>query len=196
MPTIASSVAIAPSCPTGTLIGRYRGRRPSTDPATQLGRSGRLNRAVVPSQRSGQSRRPVVVPSDQHYIGVIADQFRSDCATALACTTRAASYRRATTPGELVVALLVSRFGIDPASDSGNLREDLRLIQALQREFFTDPMVQAALAGVLSDLRDDAELGEVFYARFMAPRRTAVSAGGHFRPADRSAVASRRTGGM
>jgi AcrR family transcriptional regulator len=94
----------------------------------------------------------------------------------LAGTTRAAIYRRAKSRGELVVALLVSRFGIDPAPDSGNLREDLRLIQELQRHFFVDPMVQAALAGVLSDLRDDAALGEVFYARFMEPRRRSVAA--------------------
>jgi AcrR family transcriptional regulator len=94
----------------------------------------------------------------------------------LAGTTRAAIYRRAKTPGELVVALLVSRFGIDPAPDSGNLREDLRLIQELQRQFFVDPMVQAALAGVLNDVRGDGELGEVFYARFMEPRRRSVAA--------------------
>jgi AcrR family transcriptional regulator len=94
----------------------------------------------------------------------------------LAGTTRAAIYRRAKTPGELVVALLVSRFGIDPAPDSGSLREDLRLIQELQRHFFVAPMVQAALAGVLNDVRDDGELGEVFYARFMEPRRRSVAA--------------------
>ncbi|WP_370063185.1 TetR/AcrR family transcriptional regulator [Mycobacterium sp. MAA66] len=94
----------------------------------------------------------------------------------MAGTTRAAIYRRAKTPGELVVALLVSRFGIDPASDTGNLREDLRAIQELQRHFFVDPMVQAALAGVLSELRNDDRLGEVFYARFMEPRRRSVAA--------------------
>jgi AcrR family transcriptional regulator len=94
----------------------------------------------------------------------------------LAGTTRAAIYRRAKTPGELVVALLVSRFGIDPAPDSGSLRADLRLIQELQRQFFVAPMVQAALAGVLNDVRDDGELGEVFYARFMEPRRRSVAA--------------------
>jgi AcrR family transcriptional regulator len=94
----------------------------------------------------------------------------------LAGTTRAAIYRRAKTRGELVVTLLVSRFGIDPAPDSGNLREDLRLIQEAQRHFFIAPMVQSALAGVLNDLRDDDELGEVFYARFMEPRRRSVAA--------------------
>lgn len=94
----------------------------------------------------------------------------------LAGTTRAAIYRRAKTPGELVIALLVSRFGVDPAPDSGNLREDLRLIQDMQRRFFADPMVQAALGGVLSYLRGDGQLGEVFYARFMEPRRRSVAA--------------------
>ncbi|MDR3660984.1 MAG: TetR/AcrR family transcriptional regulator [Mycobacterium sp.] len=94
----------------------------------------------------------------------------------LAGTTRAAIYRRAKTRGELVVALLVSRFGIDPAPHSGSLREDLRQIQELQREFFVDPIVQAGLSGVLSDLRDDHQLAEVFYARFMEPRRHSVAA--------------------
>ena len=94
----------------------------------------------------------------------------------LAGTTRAAIYRRAKTRGELVVGLLVSRFGVDPAPDSGSLREDLRLIQELQRNFFNDPVIQAALAGVLSDAHADDDLGAVFYERFMAPRRASVAA--------------------
>jgi AcrR family transcriptional regulator len=106
----------------------------------------------------------------------------------LAGTTRAAIYRRGKTRGELVVALLVSRFGIDPAPDSGSLREDLRLIQELQRDFFVHPMVQAALVGVLSDLRDDDRLGEVFHARFMEPRRRSVAAM-LVRAADRDEIA-------
>ena len=91
-------------------------------------------------------------------------------------TTRASIYRRAKTRGELIVGLLVSRFGVDPAPDSGSLREDLRLIQELQRNFFNDPVIQAALAGVLSDAHADDELGAVFYERFMAPRRDSVAA--------------------
>jgi AcrR family transcriptional regulator len=94
----------------------------------------------------------------------------------LAGTTRAAIYRRAKTPGELIVGLLVSRFGVDPAPDSGSLREDLRLMQELQRNFFNDPVIQAALAGVLSDAHADDDLGAVFYERFMAPRRASVAA--------------------
>jgi AcrR family transcriptional regulator len=94
----------------------------------------------------------------------------------LAGTTRAAIYRRAKTRGELVVGLLVSRFGVDPAPDSGSLREDLRLLQELQRNFFNDPVIQAALAGVLGDAHADDDLGTAFYERFMAPRRASVAA--------------------
>jgi AcrR family transcriptional regulator len=94
----------------------------------------------------------------------------------LAGTTRAAIYRRAKTRGELIVGLLVSRFGVDPAPDSGNLRQDLRLIQELQRNFFNDPVIRAALAGVLSDAHADDDLSAVFYERFMAPRRASVAA--------------------
>src|SRR5580658_4984322 len=57
----------------------------------------------------------------------------------LAGTTRAAIYRRTKTRGELVVGLLISRFGFDPAPDSGELRQDLQLLQQLQRAFFADP---------------------------------------------------------
>jgi AcrR family transcriptional regulator len=94
----------------------------------------------------------------------------------LARTTRAAVYRRAKTPSELVVGLLVSRFGIDPAPDCGDLRRDLRLLQEIQRRFFADPVVQAALAGLLSDFRSQSEVGGVFYERFMAPRRRSLAA--------------------
>jgi AcrR family transcriptional regulator len=94
----------------------------------------------------------------------------------LAGTTRAAIYRRARTRGELVIGLLVSRFGSDPAPNSGQLRRDLQLLQQLQREFFGHPVIQAGLAGVLSDVASDDNLGTVFYERFMAPRRRSVVA--------------------
>jgi AcrR family transcriptional regulator len=94
----------------------------------------------------------------------------------LAGTTRAAIYRRAKTRGELVVGLLINRFGSDPAPDSGELRRDLQLLQQLQGEFFADPVVRAALAGVLSDLTSDQDLSAAFYERFMAPRRRSVAA--------------------
>lgn len=115
----------------------------------------------------------------------------------LAGTTRAAIYRRAKTRGELVVGLLVGRFGSDPAPDSGQLRRDLHQLQAIQRAFFADPLVQAGLAGVLSDFVADDDLGAVLYDRFMAPRRRSVAAmltraadRGEIAPVDRPDIVS------
>jgi AcrR family transcriptional regulator len=115
----------------------------------------------------------------------------------LAGTTRAAIYRRAKTRGELVVGLLVDRFGFDPAPDSGDLRTDLQLLQELQRAFFADPVIQAALAGALSDIAAADDLGRVFYERFMAPRRRSVAAmltraadRGEIAPVDRPDIVS------
>jgi hypothetical protein len=75
-----------------------------------------------------------------------------------------------------VVGLLVSRFGSDPAPNSGQLRRDLLLLQQLQREFFAHSVIQVGLAGVLSELTTDDNLGTLFYERFMAPRRRSVVA--------------------
>jgi AcrR family transcriptional regulator len=94
----------------------------------------------------------------------------------LAGTTRAAIYRRARTRGELVVGLLVSQFGSDPAPNTGQLSRDLLRLQQLQRDFFSHPVIKAGLAGVLSDFTTDDNLGTVFYERFMAPRRRSVVA--------------------
>jgi AcrR family transcriptional regulator len=94
----------------------------------------------------------------------------------LAGTTRAAIYRRAKTRGELVVGLLVARFGSDPAPDTGALRRDLVLLQRLQRDFFSHPVIKAGLAGALGDFTTDDNLGAVFYEQFMAPRRRSVAA--------------------
>jgi AcrR family transcriptional regulator len=120
----------------------------------------------------------------------------------LAGTTRAAIYRRARTRGALVVGLLVNRFGLDPAPNSGNLHQDLRQLQELQRSFFTDPVIEAALAGVLGDLRANDQLGAAFNARFMGPRRRSVAAmlaraadrGDIARPAKPSIVSDLLTG--
>jgi hypothetical protein len=75
-----------------------------------------------------------------------------------------------------VVGLLASRFGSDPAPNSGQLRRDLLLLQQLQREFFAHSVIQVGLAGVLSELTTDDNLGTLFYERFMAPRRRSVVA--------------------
>jgi AcrR family transcriptional regulator len=94
----------------------------------------------------------------------------------LAGTTRAAVYRRAKSRGELVIDLLIHRFGVSPAPETGDLRRDIERVQAIQRSFFADAIVRAGLAGLLSDTYAEPALGVVLYDRFLAPRRHSVAA--------------------
>src|SRR4051794_19342035 len=94
----------------------------------------------------------------------------------IAGTTRSAVYRRVKSRGELVIGLLIHRFGTAPASDTGDLRRDIEHVQALQRAFFADAIVRAGLAGILSDTYAEPSLGSVLFDRFIAPRRQSVAA--------------------
>lgn len=94
----------------------------------------------------------------------------------IAGTTRAAVYRRVKSRGELVIGLLINRFGTSPAPDTGDLRRDIEGVQALQRIFFADAIVRAGLAGLFSDTYAEPTLGAVLYERFLAPRRQSVAA--------------------
>jgi AcrR family transcriptional regulator len=106
----------------------------------------------------------------------------------IAGTTRAAVYRRVKSRGELVIGLLIHRFGTSPASDTGDLRQDIEYVQEVQRIFFTDAVVRAGLAGLLSDAYAEPTLAAVLYDRFLAPRRESVAAM-LVRAADRGQIA-------
>jgi AcrR family transcriptional regulator len=110
---------------------------------------------------------------------LIADGYAAvsiDRVAKVAGTTRSAVYRRVKSRGELVVGLLIERFGTAPAPDTGDLRRDIEHVQALQRVFFADAIVRAGLAGVLGDTYAEPTLGAVMYDRFLAPRRQSVAA--------------------
>ena len=94
----------------------------------------------------------------------------------IAGTTRATVYRRVKSRGELVVGLLIHRFGTSPAPDTGDLRQDIGHVQELQRIFFADAVVRAGLAGLLSDTYAEPTLAAVLFDRFLAPRRQSVAA--------------------
>jgi AcrR family transcriptional regulator len=93
----------------------------------------------------------------------------------VAGTTRAAVYRRVKSRGELVIGLLIHRFGTSPAPDTGDLRRDIEHVQEVQRIFFADAVVRAGLAGLLSDTYAEPALAAVLYDRFLAPRRQSVA---------------------
>ncbi len=86
-------------------------------------------------------------------------------------TTRPAVYRRHGSRGHLVVAAIARRFGLDPAPDTGSLRDDLYAVQLAQLKFFTDPVVKQALPGLLEETSRDTHLGSQFFDEFVGPRR-------------------------
>src|SRR5271163_3222263 len=142
----------------------------------------------------------VCIAADQNNVCAVGHQFAADATTASACRTQDPNFchdftvhyvsyvcqpgsparhfpgRRDRLGDRVGAAHRRLRVGIDPAPDSGELRRDLRLLQELQLAFFNDPVVQAGLAGVLSDIRADPALGALVYERFMAPRRRSVAA--------------------
>jgi AcrR family transcriptional regulator len=108
---------------------------------------------------------------DEGYAAVSIDRVAK-----IAGTTRSAVYRRVKSRAELVIGLLIHRFGTAPAPDTGELRRDIEDVQALQRVFFADAVVRAGLAGILSDTYAEPSLGAALYDRFVAPRRQSVAA--------------------
>jgi len=94
-----------------------------------------------------------------------------DAVARAAGTTRPAVYRRYAGRVELTVAVLGHRFGLAPVPDTGSLRGDLTALQAHQREMFRDPLMQAAMLGVLADVRADPQLLAAVQTRFLTPRR-------------------------
>jgi AcrR family transcriptional regulator len=99
-----------------------------------------------------------------------------DRVAAVAGTTRTALYRRFAGRVALALGVLVARFGTDPAPDTGNLRSDLTELQRRQAVFFRDPIVEAAITGVLADSRADPTLTASIHDHFMAPRRRSTAA--------------------
>lgn len=93
-----------------------------------------------------------------------------------AATSRPALYRRYSDRAELVVALLIDRFGLQPgAQDLGGIEAEMLAIQRHQVELFNDPVLRNALPGLLEDLSRSPELAQRFLTRFLIPRRVSTA---------------------
>jgi AcrR family transcriptional regulator len=110
-----------------------------------------------------------LITSDGYHAGSIEAIARR------AGTTRPAVYRRHGSRGHLVVAAIARRFGVDPAPDTGSLRGDLLAVQLAQLTFFSDPLVQRALPGLLEETSRDADLRSQFFDEFVRPRRESTA---------------------
>lgn len=88
---------------------------------------------------------------------------------------RTSLYRRWPSKRQLVAFAVVHELGVEPAPDTGSLREDLKAAVETLRRAFTGPL-GAAIAGLASDMAHDAALGRLIRSAVLAPRRDSMRA--------------------
>ncbi len=93
-----------------------------------------------------------------------------------AATSRPALYRRFPDRAELVLTLLIERFGLQPGElDLGGIEAEMFAIQRHQVELFTDPVLRNALPGLLEEFSRNPELLRRFHEQFLVPRRVSTA---------------------
>ncbi|WP_040792274.1 TetR/AcrR family transcriptional regulator [Nocardia paucivorans] len=91
-------------------------------------------------------------------------------------TSRPALYRRYTDLADLVSAMLIERFGLEPgAEDLGGIEAELLAIQRHQLDLFNDVVMRRALPGLLADLARSPEKAQRFHEQFLRPRRLSTA---------------------
>ncbi|MBF6097164.1 TetR/AcrR family transcriptional regulator [Nocardia cyriacigeorgica] len=91
-------------------------------------------------------------------------------------TSRTALYRRYADRAELVMAVLIDRFGVQPGEqDLGGIEAEMLAIQRHQRDLFTEPVLCKALPGLLADLSSNPATARRFQDEFLAPRRASTA---------------------
>lgn len=91
-------------------------------------------------------------------------------------TSRPALYRRYSCRADLVVSMLIDRYGLQPgAEDLGDIEAELLAIQRHQRELFNDPVLRRAVPGLLEELGRTPEVAHRFQEQFLRPRRRSTA---------------------
>ncbi|HEX3913787.1 MAG TPA: TetR/AcrR family transcriptional regulator [Steroidobacteraceae bacterium] len=88
---------------------------------------------------------------------------------------RTSLYRRWPSKRQLVAFAVVHELGVEPAPDTGSLREDLKAAVETLRRAFAGPL-GTAIAGLASDMAHDAALGCLIRSAVLAPRRDSMRA--------------------
>lgn len=86
---------------------------------------------------------------------------------------RTSIYRRWSSKRHLVAYAVVSEMGDNPAADTGRLHEDLQAAVGTLLNAFAGPLGQA-LAGLVADMAEDAELAEAIRHEVLAARRKSM----------------------
>ncbi len=86
---------------------------------------------------------------------------------------RTSLYRRWPSKQHLVAYAVLSELGENPAADTGRLREDLEAAVGTLVSAFAGPLGQA-LAGLVADMAQDAQLAETIRQEVLAARRKSM----------------------
>ena len=88
---------------------------------------------------------------------------------------RTSLYRRWPSKRHLVAFAVVHELGVQPAPDTGSLREDLRTAVETLRHAFAGPL-GSAIAGLASDMAHDPPLARLIRGALLTPRRDSMRA--------------------
>jgi AcrR family transcriptional regulator len=88
---------------------------------------------------------------------------------------RTSLYRRWPSKRNLVAFAVVHELGVEPAADTGSLRDDLKAAVDTLRRAFAGPL-GAALAGLAADMAHDPALARLIQSAVLAPRRDSMRA--------------------
>ena len=86
---------------------------------------------------------------------------------------RTSIYRRWPSKRHLVAYAVLNELGDNPAADTGALREDLEAAVATLQSAFAGPLGQA-LAGLVADMAQDAQLADTIREEVLAARRKSM----------------------
>lgn len=86
---------------------------------------------------------------------------------------RTSIYRRWPSKRHLVTYAVLSELGDQPAANTGDLRRDLEAAVGTLVRAFSGPLGQA-LAGLVADMAEDAELAELVRREVLVPRRQSM----------------------
>jgi AcrR family transcriptional regulator len=141
-------------------------------------KSGAPRRAGLSSKEMGRPRdaqidKEVVAAvlnalQARGYSGVTIDGIAKSIGRA-----RSSLYRRWTSKRHLVAYAVVNELGENPAADTGTLRGDLLSAVTTLWRAFRGPLGQA-LAGLVADMAQDAELASSIRQEVLAPRRRSM----------------------
>jgi len=103
-------------------------------------------------------------------------QLTVDAVAARAKVGKAAIYRRFSSRAELVFASLVHDRRPEPLPDTGSLRGDLDALANVVLKSLSDPVIAAAMPGLMADVSQHPDIGQRFQQGFVNAESAQVSA--------------------